>query len=420
MTEAFAPELLAMAEAAVAASRILATTDTNGKNRALREIADLLTAREGEVVAANEIDLREGELVDLSRAILDRLALTPPRIAAMAAGLRDLVELPDPVGEVPAMWKRPNGLQIGQVRVPLGVVGMIYESRPNVTIDAVGLCIKTGNAVILRGGKEALNSNRVLVDIARQGLAAAGLPVAAVQLIENPDRVLARQLMRLKGYVDLLIPRGGAGLIDTVVREAQVPVIETGVGNCHVYVDQSARTDMAIPIIVNAKTSKPSVCNAAETLLVHRSIARDFLPRAVKTLAEAGVELRGCPESREICPELQPASEEDWWTEYLDLIMAVKVVGDLDAAVAHINHYGSKHSEAIITENYTQARRFQDTVDAACVYVNASTRFTDGFEFGFGAEIGISTQKLHARGPMGLKELTATKYLVFGDGQIRT
>lgn len=409
-----------MAEAAVAASRILATTDTNGKNRALREIADLLTAREGEVVAANEIDLREGELVDLSRAILDRLALTPPRIAAMAAGLRDLVELPDPVGEVPAMWKRPNGLQIGQVRVPLGVVGMIYESRPNVTIDAVGLCIKTGNAVILRGGKEALNSNRVLVDIARQGLAAAGLPVAAVQLIENPDRVLARQLMRLKGYVDLLIPRGGAGLIDTVVREAQVPVIETGVGNCHVYVDQSARTDMAIPIIVNAKTSKPSVCNAAETLLVHRSIARDFLPRAVKTLAEAGVELRGCPESREICPELQPASEEDWWTEYLDLIMAVKVVGDLDAAVAHINHYGSKHSEAIITENYTQARRFQDTVDAACVYVNASTRFTDGFEFGFGAEIGISTQKLHARGPMGLKELTATKYLVFGDGQIRT
>lgn len=412
-------ELLAQAEAARNASRRLAVAGTDQKNKAITEVASLLATRQEEILAANKQDLEEGKKLGLSKALLDRLALTESRIKGMIEGLENLLALPDPVGEVTAMWKRPNGLQIGQIRVPLGVVGMIYEARPNVTIDAIGLCAKTGNAVVLRGGKEALASNRVLVRIARQGYARAGLPVEGIQLVENPDRALARQLMRLTGYIDLLIPRGGAGLINTVVSEARVPVIETGVGNCHVYVDESARLPMALDIVINAKTSKPSVCNAAETLLVHRSVAADFLPQAVRALQDAGVEVRGCPETRALCPSTLPATEQDWSTEFLDLIIAVRVVNDLDQAIEHINHYGSRHSEAIITENYTQARRFLDEVDAACVYVNASTRFTDGFEFGFGAEIGISTQKLHARGPMGLKELTSTKFVIYGSGQVR-
>jgi glutamate-5-semialdehyde dehydrogenase len=395
-------------------SRLSATR----KNELLRLWAAKLLAGQAEILAANQLDLQHGAAKGLTKALLDRLALNPQRIKGMAEGLETLISLEDPIGTVLKMWRRPNGLEIGQQRVPLGVVGIIYEARPNVTVDAAGLCLKTGNTVILKGGSEALHSNICLVRLMREALAESGLPEDAVQLVERTEREAATALMRLNQYLDVLIPRGGAGLIKTVVDQATVPVIETGVGNCHTYIDVGADLEMAAKIAYNAKVSRPAVCNAMETLLVHREIAPAVLPLLAQEYQQAGVELRGCPETCRLIAA-QPADETDWATEYLDLILAVRVVDSLDAALAHISRYGTKHSECIVTQNYHNARRFLAEVDAAAVYVNASTRFTDGFEFGFGAEIGISTQKLHARGPMGLEALTTIKYLIYGDGQIR-
>ncbi|BCV25373.1 glutamate-5-semialdehyde dehydrogenase [Gelria sp. Kuro-4] len=405
--------------AAKAASRVLATLPTAVKDRALAAMAGALLERQEEILTANRLDVEEGRARGLSAALLDRLTLDPARIRGMAEGLKVLRALPDPIGEVVAMWKRPNGLRIGQVRVPLGVIGIIYEARPNVTVDAAGLALKAGNAVILKGGSEAINSNKAIVKALQEAVSAAGLPQGCIQLIEDTTRAAAAALMKLNEYLDVLIPRGGAGLIRAVVENATVPVIETGVGNCHVYVDASADREMARRIVLNAKCSRPGVCNAIENLLVDEAIADAFLPVIVRELTAAGVEVRGCPRTRSLCPEVKPATEEDWGTEYLDYIIAVKVVAGLDEAIRHINTYGTHHSEAIVTENYSHAQRFLEEVDAAAVYVNASTRFTDGFEFGFGAEMGISTQKLHARGPMGLKELTTIKYIIYGNGQIR-
>lgn len=391
---------------------------STAKNNLLMQMAELLLTHQDEIMAANRIDVEKGIAKGLSKALIDRLTLNPDRIAAMAEGLRTLVSLEDPVGNTIKMWKRPNGLEIGQQRVPLGVVGIIYESRPNVTVDAAGLCLKTGNAVILKGGSEALNSNSALVAILRRALAQQGLPEDAIQLVERTEREAATALMRLNQYLDVLIPRGGAGLIKAVVENSTVPVIETGVGNCHTYIDATAEPDMAIEIAYNAKVQRPGVCNAMETLLVHKDIAAEVLPKLAQRYQSAGVELRGCPQTCGLIAA-QPASEEDWATEYLDLILAIKIVASLDEALEHIARYGTKHSECIVTSNYQNARRFLAEVDAAAVYVNASTRFTDGFEYGFGAEIGISTQKLHARGPMGLEALTTIKYIVYGNGQIR-
>lgn len=401
------------------AARQLAAASTDVKNAALLAMAEALQQRSDEILRANAQDMEAGRQKGLSQALLDRLLLTEKRIADMAEGLRQVAVLPDPVGEVVKMWTRPNGLQIGQMRVPLGVVGIIYEARPNVTVDAAALCLKTGNAVLLRGGSEAIHSNTAITRIISRAAREVGLPEGAIQLIEMTDREAVNVMLRLNGYLDVLIPRGGAGLIRTVVENASVPVIETGVGNCHVYVDAEADLAMAEEIVINAKTQRPAVCNAMETLLVHREVAADFLPGLAERLTELGVELRGCPETQRLVPGVQAATEEDWETEYLDLILSVRVVASLDDALDHIYRYGTKHSEAIVTSNYFTARRFLQEVDAAAVYVNASTRFTDGFQFGFGAEIGISTQKLHARGPMGLTELTTIKYIVYGEGQIR-
>jgi glutamate-5-semialdehyde dehydrogenase len=355
----------------------------------------------------------------LSGVLLDRLLLTPDRVSEMAKGLRALVALPDPVGEVLRMWTRPNGLQIGKMRVPLGVIGIIYEARPNVTVDAAGLCLKAGNAVILRGGSEAFNSNQAIAQVISGAATGAGLPPGTIQLVNTTDREAVNIMLTMNEFIDVLIPRGGAGLIRTVVQNATVPVLETGVGNCHTYVEEDADLAMAEKIVVNAKTQRPSVCNAMETLLVHAKAAPVFLPAAAAALRAKGVELRGCPRTQEILPDVIPAAEEDWKTEYLDLVLAVKVVDGLEEAIQHINTYGTKHSEAIITSSYAKARTFLQQVDAAAVFVNASTRFTDGYQFGFGAEIGISTQKMHARGPMGMEEMTSIKYIIFGDGQIR-
>lgn len=412
-------DLLAQARRARAAAEHLGGTDSAGKDRALLRIADRLWERRGEVLAANARDLEAARAAGLSGPLLKRLALDERKVGAMVDGLRVLAGLPDPVGEGVSSWRRPNGLEITQVRVPLGVVGMIYEARPNVTVDAAGICLKTGNAALLRGGKEALQSNLALVAVIRHALEESGLPPDAVQLVADPGRESARAMMRLSGWLDVLIPRGGEQLIRTVVENATVPVIETGTGNCHVYVDRDADPEMALRIVLNAKLSNPAVCNAAEKLLVDRPLAASFLPRALRALADAGVEVRACPEARALWPDAAPATPADWDTEYLDLIIGVKVVDGVGEAIDHINRYGTRHSEAIVTENYTTARRFVAGVDAAAVYVNASTRFTDGGEFGFGAEIGISTQKLHARGPMGLRELTTTKYIVYGTGQVR-
>lgn len=351
--------------------------------------------------------------------MLDRLSLNEDRIKGMADGLRDVINLNDPVGEVLGMWNRPNGLQIGQKRVPIGVIGIIYEARPNVTCDAAGLCLKTGNAVILRGGKEAINSNIAIIETLREGLKEANIPEDAVQLIYDTRREIATEMMRLNEYIDVLIPRGGAGLIKAVVQNATVPVIETGTGNCHIYIDSECDIDMAKDIVVNAKTSRPSVCNAAESLVIHEAIANEALPVIANALKEKGVILKGDKKSTEIVDYIEEATEEDYYTEFLDYIMSVKIVKDIDEAISHINKHNTGHSEAIVTKNYDSSQKFLQRVDAAAVYVNASTRFTDGAEFGFGAEIGISTQKLHARGPMGLKELTTTKYIIFGNGQIR-
>lgn len=409
-----------LGERARAVAPALAQSGTNLRNGCLREMAAGINASSGPIMAANAKDMETAEKRGLSRALLDRLRLDEKRVDEMAASLHAVAELPDPLGQAVAHWQRPNGLEIVQVRVALGVVGMIYEARPNVTVDAAGLCLKTGNAVILRGGSEAMASNRALVAVLRQAIGRVGLPADAVQLIGDPGREAATALMRLTGYLDVLIPRGGAGLIRTVVENATVPTIETGVGNCHTYVDEGCDHEMAERIAINAKCQRPAVCNAMETLLVHCVEAGTFLPRVAKTLSDAGVELRGCPATMALVPGAKPATEEDWATEFLDLILAVKVVRDLDEALAHIARYGSKHSEAIVTRDYGRARRFLHEVDAAAVYVNASTRFTDGLQFGFGAEIGISTQKLHARGPMGLEALTSVKYEVYGDGQIRS
>lgn len=428
-------EVESKARAAKNASRKLATVDTAVKNSALHAMADALRYRAAEILEANERDLSLAADKGVPSHMRDRLALNEKRITAMQEGLHQVAGLPDPVGGVVGGWRRPNGLQINKVRVPLGVLGIIYESRPNVTVDAAALCLKAGNAVVLRGGSEAIHSNTALTRIIADAAEATGIPAGSLSLIENTDRAAVRHLMTLNGLVDCLIPRGGASLIETVVKNATVPVIETGTGNCHIYIHSGADMDKVSEIVLNAKCSRPSVCNAAETLLIDHELAapwgvvRNMKPSdksfggLLEELQAAGVEIRGCSVTQEIGRihgvPVRPATEEDYFTEFNDLILAVKVVGSLEDAITHINHYGTRHSEAILTEDYTAAQRFVDEVDAAAVYVNASTRFTDGYEFGFGAEIGISNQKLHARGPMGLEELTTIKYVVRGDGQVR-
>lgn len=412
-------ELEQMGKFAKEASFLLATLGTNEKNQALRACAAALRESKTQILEANAADLSAAKENGIKGAFLDRLQLTEKRLEEMAAGLEQVASLPDPVGEVLSMQTLPNGLIIGKKTVPMGVIGIIFEARPNVTADAFGLCLKAGSAVILRGGKEALQSNMAVVDVFRHTLSALSLPADAVQLITDTSRESATQMMRLNGYLDVLIPRGGAGLIRSVVENSTVPVIQTGVGNCHIYVDESADFEKAIPIILNAKTQRPGVCNACESLLVHEKIADAFLPAIGHALQEKKVEIRGDETTVSLIDGAIAATEEDWATEYEDYIISTRVVKDLDEAIQHIRRYTTGHSEAIITENYTNAQRFLNEVDAAAVYVNASTRFTDGGQFGFGAEIGISTQKLHARGPMGLKELTTTKYIIYGNGQIR-
>ena len=407
------------ARAAKAAAQSLSTAGTSAKNAALYAMAEALRDRQDVVLEANGRDVAVGRDRGLTPHLIERLTLTPKRLDEMREGLLQVAALPDPVGVVLSGWRRPNGLQITKTRVPIGVIGIIYESRPNVTVDAAALCLKSGNAAILRGGSEAIHSNVALAKALQDAIAGVGLPRACVQLIESTDRAAAHRLMTLNGFVDCLIPRGGSSLIKTVVETATVPVIETGTGNCHVYVDKDADLDMASAIILNAKVQRPSVCNSAETLLVHRDVAASFLPRVAVQLLEAGVELRADGLALSLLPQAVEAAEQDWYEEFNALILAVRVVDDLEAAIAHVNTYGTRHSEAIVTENYAAAQAFTDGVDCAAVYVNASTRFTDGFEFGFGAEIGISNQKLHARGPMGLEELTTYKYVVRGSGQIR-
>lgn len=412
-------EVAAKGKRARSAAARLAVMPRADKDRILLALADAIEKAAERILEANARDVAATERRAERAAPVDRLLLNEARIAEMAEGLRTVARLPDPVGEVISGWRLPNGLEISKVRVPLGVIGIIYESRPNVTVDAAGLCLKAGNATLLRGGSDAIESNLALVGIMNEAGAPQGLPEGAIEIVETTDRAAAAELMRLTEYVDVLIPRGGGGLITRVKQESTVPVIETGEGNCHVYVDATADLDQAEAIVVNAKCQRPSVCNAAETLLVHRDIASDFLPRVGRKLTAMGVELRGCEETLRHLPGAKPATEDDWQTEFLALILAIRVVGSLEEAIEHIGRYGTKHSEAIVTEDLKSARRFAAGVDAAAVYVNASTRFTDGGQFGMGAEIGISTQKLHARGPMGLAELTSYKYVVVGEGQIR-
>ncbi|MEQ7807309.1 glutamate-5-semialdehyde dehydrogenase [Priestia megaterium] len=412
-------ELQLKGKQAKEASYFLGNVTSEQKQQALYKMATALLDQQEAILKANELDVEKAVQKGTSKAMLDRLSLNEERIHGMADGLRQVAALADPVGEVLSMAKRPNGLQIGQQRVPIGVIGIIYEARPNVTCDAAGLCLKAGNAVILRGGSEAFYSNQAIVSVLSQAAASAGFPQHSVQLIEDTSRETALELMKLNEYIDVLIPRGGAGLIKAVVKNATVPVIETGTGNCHIYVDEEYDRDMAANIVINAKTSRPAVCNSAEKLIIHERAAHEFLPIIVQALREKDVEVRGDERALTIVPDLVPAGDEDWKKEYLDFIMAVKIVDDIDKAISHINVHSSHHSEAIVTTNYAHAQRFLQRVNSAAVYVNASTRFTDGEEFGFGAEIGISTQKLHARGPMGLKELTTLKYIIYGDGQIR-
>lgn len=393
--------------------------ETSGKNHALQAVAEALNEKADYLIAENEKDMQAGKANGMHQGLLDRLLLTKERIVQMAEGLMQLVALEDPVGEVISMKKRPNGLLIGQKRVPLGIVGIIYESRPNVTADAFGLCFKTGNMVVLKGGSDAIHSNIAIVSVIRRTLKALGITEDAIQLIEDTERAATTAFMKRKDFLDVLIPRGGAGLIRAVVENSTVPVIETGTGNCHIYVDESADLDMAVDIIFNAKTQRIGVCNACESLVVHENVVKELMPRLKARLDEKRVELRG---DRKVCDSadgILPATEEDWGREYLDYILSIKTVSSIDEAIAHINRYNTGHSEAIITKDYANAQKFLEEIDAAAVYVNASTRFTDGFEFGFGAEIGISTQKLHARGPMGLQALTTTKYIIYGNGQIR-
>lgn len=404
---------------ACVAKRTLGKLSTGEKNEVLIKVADALVANAEDIISANAIDVENGKANGMSQGLIDRLMLTKARIEDMALGLKQVADLPDPIGEVTDMSKRPNGMIVGKRRVPMGVIGIIYEARPNVTSDAFGLCFKTGNAVILKGGSDAINSNKKIVEIIRDTVAMAGVIADAVQLIESTDRETTTKFMRMNQYVDLLIPRGSAGLIKATVENATIPVIETGTGNCHVYVDETADIDMALKILVNAKTQRIGVCNACESLVIHKNILEKFLPVAVEALKSYNVEIRADEAARALCPELNVATEEDFYKEYLDYIISVKTVDSIEEAIEHINEHNTKHSEAIVTKDYDNANKFLDEVDAACVYVNASTRFTDGFEFGFGAEIGISTQKLHARGPMGLKELTTGKYIIYGNGQVR-
>lgn len=419
MNDQLRERLLHQGRMAKLTARELAVAPTTLKNQALLDMADALVAGTEEILAANRVDLEQGEKAGLTSALLERLMLNKKRIEDMAKGLREIAALPDPVGQVLGITRRPNGLEVGRVRTPIGVIGIIYESRPNVTADAAALCVKAGNSILLRGGEEALNSNRAIARLIADAATRAGLPEGAIQLVDSEDREAAVFMMKMNDYIDVLIPRGGKGLKQAVIENATVPVIMTGMGNCHVYVDEYADLDKALPIIINAKVQRPSVCNAAETLLVHQAVAEEFLPRAIAELQKAGVEIRGCQRTCQIVPGIKEAQESDWDEEYLDLILAVRVVDSLEAAIDHINTHGTGHSEAIVSENYSHVRRFLAAVDAAAVYANASTRFTDGGEFGFGAEIGISTQKLHARGPMGLAELTTTKFIIYGDGHIR-
>lgn len=412
-------ELMELGARAKRAAAYLNNLGVTKKNAGLRQVAQALADGTPEILEANRLDVDRAKACGMSPALVDRLLLTDGRVQAMADGLLEVAALDDPVGEVLSMKQRPNGLMIGRKRVPLGVVGIIYEARPNVTADAFGLCFKTGNAVILKGGSDALESNKAIVRVIRKGLSAAGIEEDAVLLIEATDREVTRQFMRLNQYVDVLIPRGGAGLIRTVVENSTVPVIETGTGNCHIYVDETANFAMALDIIENAKTQRIGVCNACESLVVHKAIAQEFLPLLWERLQAKQVEVRADEAACGLISGFVPATEEDWGTEYLDYIVSLKLVDSLEEAIAHINRYNTGHSEAIITTNYEHAQRFLNEIDAAAVYVNASTRFTDGNEFGFGAEIGISTQKLHARGPMGLEALTTTKYIIYGNGQIR-
>ena len=406
--------LISLGKKAKEASYILGNLSSKDKNDALYAMADSLIKNSEVIIEANKKDLEASRAKGTSESMLDRLALNAARIEGMANGLRQVASLEDPVGEVLGMWTRPNGLQIGKKRVPMGVIGIIYEARPNVTSDAAGLCFKSGNAVILRGGSEAINSNKAVTTALREGLVED-----AVQLVEDTSREVATEMMKLNDYIDVLIPRGGAGLIKAVVNNATVPVIETGTGNCHIYVDEDCDFEMAKNIIINAKTSRPSVCNAAEKLLINEKVAGKFMPIIFEALREKNVEIRGDESLKALDDSVILASEEEWYNEYLDYTIGVKIVTDINEAINHINKFGSGHSEAIVTKSYEASQTFLQKVNAAAVYVNASTRFTDGEEFGFGAEIGISTQKLHARGPMGLKELTTVKYIIFGNGQIR-
>lgn len=404
---------------AVEAKQKLQFLSTEQKNQGLDCVARALTDRQEDILKANARDYEIAKEGGMAEGLLDRLKLTSDRIEAMAEGLRQIKALPDPVGEIMESFDRPNGLHIDKVRVPMGVIGIIYEARPNVTADAFGLCFKTGNAVILKGGKDAFYSNQAITEVIRDALEKIQIPADAIQLIENNDRAVTTAFMQLKQYVDVLIPRGGAGLIRAVVENSTIPVIETGTGNCHIFVDEDADLDKAIPIIINAKTQRIGVCNACESLLVHEKIADSFLPKLGRALQEKQVEIRGDEKVTELIPGSLRAAEEDYGREYLDYIISMKTVSSVEEAIAHINRYNTRHSDAILTENEEHMKQFLQGVDSACVYVNASTRFTDGFEFGFGAEIGISTQKLHARGPMGLKELTTYKYWIRGNGQIR-
>jgi glutamate-5-semialdehyde dehydrogenase len=412
-------ELLELCKRAKEAKYEVQNLTTEEKNNALNAVADALVSNAQSIIDANAIDYKKGEENGMHVGLLDRLMLNEKRIQAMADGLRVVVDLPDPVGEETEEFERPNGMKIKKVRVPMGVIGIIYESRPNVTADAFALTFKAGNAVILKGGSDAINSNIAIANVMRDALASCGITKDAIQLIEDTDRAVTTQFMKMNDYVDVLIPRGSAGLIRAVVENSNIPVIETGTGNCHIYVDKDADLEKAIPIIINAKTQRIGVCNAAESLIVHEDIKEKFLPLFAKAMKEHNVEVRADAGSKGLIPESLDATEEDFGKEYLDYIISVKTVKSVDEAIDHINKYNTGHSETIVTENEETAQRFLDRVDAACVYANVSTRFTDGFEFGFGAEIGISTQKLHARGPMGLKELTSYKYQIYGDGQIR-
>jgi len=411
--------ILEICKKAKTASYELARLPTETKNQALLNMADALEENTSEILNANEKDVKASREKGVKEALLDRLILNEKRISKMAQCLREVASLPDPVGEIVRTWIRPNGLIIGQLRVPLGVVAVIYESRPDVTSDASGICLKSGNAVILRGGSDAINSNLAIGKVLSEAAVDSGIPEGAIQVVPITERSAAIELMKMRDYVDVLIPRGGAGLIRAVIENAKVPVIETGTGNCHVYVEEDADLEMAIKVIINAKCQRPGTCNAAEKLLVHRKIASKFIPMIVEALRKHGVEVRGCEETRKIVPNVIPATEEDWYTEYLDLIIAIKVVDGLEEAINHINKYGTKHSDAILTSDFNKALRFIRDVDSAAVYWNASTRFTDGNQYGLGAEIGISTQKMHARGPMSVQHLTTVKYFVLGRGHVR-